>query len=114
MLSLFPLHFLSLLAYFLLRIVVGIIALFMGSALLARSGTHNKVLGSLLTLAGTQFVLGFYTQVASLILATLMFLGGVKPSLFPGKPRSFFLLMWAVAVSLFITGAGAFAFDLPI
>lgn len=114
MLSLFPLHYLSLLAYFLLRVVIGIICIHLGSKLVTRAGAKHKAIGVLLTVAGVQFVLGFYTQIASIIVASISFLGGIVPGTIPQVTRSFLLLLWAVSVTLFITGAGIFAFDLPI
>ncbi len=114
MLSLFPLHYLSLLAYFLLRVVIGIICVHLGSTLMKRTEVRHKVIGILLSVAGAQFVLGFYTQIASIIVASISFLAGIVPGTIPHVTRSSLLLIWAVAISLFITGAGAFAFDLPL
>jgi uncharacterized membrane protein YphA (DoxX/SURF4 family) len=66
---------------------------------------------------GTLFVLGLFTQIAALlaILYTLKLIILHKYFSHPLIPRRLFLvLLFTASLSLFITGAGAFAFDLPI
>jgi uncharacterized membrane protein YphA (DoxX/SURF4 family) len=132
MLNPFPIQFLSMLAYVILRIIVGIVFLILGY----RHFKNRKALaetfsftlfpfGSLPSLLlicgeltiGTMFVLGLYTQYAALgalvlSLYMLLFRKRLSHASLPG--RLFYLLIFGISASLFITGAGAFAFDLPI
>lgn len=69
-----------------------------------------------LLLAG-MFIAGFYTQIAALIaiLFSLKMLVMRKRLPYPLMPQPMvFALLIAASLSLFITGAGIFAFDLPI
>ena len=66
---------------------------------------------------GVMFFLGWYTQIAALIsiflsLGVFFLYTRFSSPLMPG--RLFYLLLAAVSLSLFITGAGFFAFDMPI
>ncbi len=132
MLNPFPLQFLSLFAYFILRIIIGFVFLVLGyrhfkqreslySALTLSFFPYGKMTTILFILTeltiGTLFVLGLYTQIAA-ILTILMsakmlfirqrFVHDALPS------RLVYLLFFGIGWSLFITGAGVFAFDLPI
>lgn len=66
---------------------------------------------------GVLFVLGLYTQIAALLAMLFVLKLHVMrrqlshPLLLSGTLR---FLLFFCALSLFITGAGAFAFDLPI
>jgi len=132
MLNPFPIQFLALLAYFILRVFVGGILLHLGwkhlqhrdtlmvkkaFATLKNTALLGIFLGATEIVLGTLFILGLYTQIAAL----LTMVTAVKLIVFSGKfnakyqqSRSFALLLFAASLSLFITGAGAFAFDLPI
>ena len=65
---------------------------------------------------GVFLVLGLYTQVAALlslfIVASAIFVH--HGSLFFVRGKVLHLLILAISVSLFMTGAGQFAFDLPL
>ena len=66
---------------------------------------------------GTLFTLGFLTQVAALlaIFLSVKILIMYRHFIHPLIPqRLFYILLLAISFSLFITGAGIFAFDLPI
>ncbi len=129
----FPTAFLSLLAYFLLRVFIGTSALYLGTRHLTRDrrgiistlGTHAPrrtwlcVVGLGLSeiAIGALYIVGAWTQIAAL--------GGMALALFillfrkhlahPAIPQPlFWVLFFGISLSLFITGAGAFAFDLPI
>ena len=132
MLNPFPVQFLSVLAYFLLRVMVGALLIRLGAAHVE----HRRELVAPLTfsffpfgrfaagmliffemIAGTLFVLGFATQIIALLtlvytLKMLILHRRFPAGLLPGT--SFYLLLFATSASLFITGAGAFGFDLPI
>lgn len=132
MLNPFPIQFLALLAYFLLRVFVGVILVYFGwthlqnRELIIKKGgfpffKHTLLAGMIFAtselLIGTMFILGYYTQIAALLTAILslkliIFHSKFSPKLIQGK--IFYVLLFACSLSLFITGAGAFAFDLPI
>jgi uncharacterized membrane protein YphA (DoxX/SURF4 family) len=132
MLNPFPIQFLSLLAYFILRVLTGLVLLTLGY----RHFEARKVLNTILVLPlfpfgtvtttvlimaelviGALFILGAFTQIAALLAMIMSFKMIVLKSRFahssiPG--RLFYVLLLAISCSLFITGAGVFAFDLPI
>lgn len=132
MLNPFPLQFLALLAYFILRIITGFVFLILGvkhwqvrnslyPVLKLRIFPFGKILTIIFIftelLVGTLFFLGLYTQIAALITIAMsikMILLRKKLS-HPSLPsRLMYLLLLGIGCSLFITGAGVFAFDLPI
>lgn len=127
MLNPFPIQFLSLAAYFILRVVLGGLLVRMGIHTIhtchtspTLSHTYRNLLwciGVIEIIAGSLLFIGLYTQIASLatLLTTLaLFILSRRDVLFPFPPRSFLLLASASACSLLITGAGIFAFDLPL
>lgn len=123
MLNPFPIQFLSMLAYTLLRIIVGSLLLVLG---IRHASSRNAdtslslplILLSLLEMGvGLMYLVGWYTQYAALL--TFLIVGfsmllrrSNTQHTFPGA--FFYTLLCGAALSLFITGAGAFAFDLPI
>lgn len=75
------------------------------------------VVGGLLELGGILLILGLYTQVAALLLATLTgILSALKRKRTEQIPydRAFLDLLLVVLISLLFSGAGFFAFDLPL
>lgn len=123
----FPILFLAPLAYFLLRICVAIILFYLGrSNITYRKSTASSTRFSQTTLAtlgileiviGIFFFIGFSTQIVALILMSITFIHLVYPRILSHSKtpsRIFFILLFFVSVSLFITGAGPFAYDLPI
>lgn len=132
MLTLFPLQFLSFFAYSFLRITIGCIYIF-----LARQQLQNFEIISpkihwpvftkgsfVLTLfivcegiIGTLFLIGLFTQIAAILSIGLCFKIIIWHKRFPAgsiPERMTYLLLFIISVTLFITGAGALAFDLPI
>ena len=132
LLNLFPTMYLALLAYAILRIIVGMTLVYLA----INHWRHRQELQSVLRLpwwpwgglsvwllfivelsSGVLFIFGAYTQVAALI--TLFF---AAEMIFWHKtfvhrtlpPTIFYVLLFAVSVSLFITGGGVLAFDLPL
>lgn len=132
MLNPFPIQFLALFAYFLLR-------LFIGSTLIYLAITHFKyrnelkdvlvvswfpygrfttnafVIGELLL--GSLFIAGAFTQfaaLASILMSSKMLIMRNWFEHHTLPPKMVYLLLFGISLSLFITGAGAFAFDLPI
>lgn len=132
MLNPFPIQFLAPLAYTLMRICVGLILVRLG-----RRNLHNRAtLQTLFTfrlfpygnffvlymslleiVLGLMFIFGFLTQIAALLLIVfcLKFMIMHKRFDHPLLPKRLsYLLLCICGLSLFITGAGAFAIDLPI
>jgi hypothetical protein len=122
MLALFPLHFLSPLAYLILRVVAGVVFFQLGSKLVELRGAQNTpklfmILGIFEMLTGIFFFLGAYLQIAAIIALIVAAVQIFRNDLFayPGyPPRVCFILLFFISLSLFITGAGFFAFDLPL
>ncbi len=84
-----------------------------------RSGSVSLFVfaGILELIAGTLLVLGAYTQIAALLALFLTSIQVFRSGLLSYHgypPRIFFVLLFSVALSLFITGAGIFAVDLPV
>lgn len=132
MLNPFPIQFLALFAYFLLRIFVGGILLYLGVTHFIKRNELREVLvlpwfqyGRFTALAfglgelliGSFILAGAYTQYAVLFtmamcIKMLVLRNWFKHPSIP--PKIFYLLLLGCSLSLFITGAGLFAFDLPI
>lgn len=133
MLNPFPLMWLSLAAYAILRVFVGGVFILLALRHLRHREELKKQIAKswprlagygaaklfvFELLVGLMFVAGFYTQIAALlaILYSLVMLAywrrRLPRSLVP-QPMVFALLIGA-SLSLFITGAGIFAFDLPL
>lgn len=132
MLNPFPILFLAPLAYALVRVTVGILCVRLGITHLRHRADLAPVfrlrifpfptfivwyLGLFELIIGLALFLGFLTQIAALLLFILSLKFIVmhrrwKHPLIPS--RVFFVLLAAVSLSLCMTGAGVFAFDLPI
>ena len=132
MLNPFPIQFLSMLAYFILRVTIASILVYLGFLHLKHRRELKDVFtlswfpyGTFITwalalleiLAGIFIFVGAHTQYAVL----LVFMMSVKmiflrqwfnhPTI---PPKIFYVLLLGASLTLFITGAGVFAFDLPI
>lgn len=132
MLNPFPILFLSMFAHLLLRLVLGGLLVFYGIQHIRGRRAVGKALASsfvpfphvavvlialLELLFGAMFIIGWYTQVAALgtmALSGIVLFVQQKVQLPHTPGRSFYILLMAASLSLFITGAGALAFDLPI
>lgn len=132
MLSVFPIHFLALFAHFLLRIVVGFLLLHMG----IQHFLYRKELKDILKLSwwpyglfttwtfalgeialGTLIFVGAWTQLATLLVALMSIKMLIMRNWFDHQSipsKSFYFLLLGATLSLTITGAGVFAFDLPL
>lgn len=131
MLNPFPIQFLALFAYFLLRLFVGSVLIYLALT----HQKHRKELKKVLTLSwfpfgsftinafiigefliGSLIVAGAYTQYAALAVMAMSFKMLVMRNWFDHPsipPKLFYFLLFGAALSLFITGAGVLAFDLP-
>lgn len=132
MLNLFAIQFMAPLAYLMLRMCLGIVLIHFGCIHIQHRHSLKKVFslrlfpfGSFFVwylsvveiVLGIMLVLGLFTQLVALLatLLSLKFIIMYKHFSHPLIPaRIVFVLMGVISLSLFITGAGAFAFDLPI
>lgn len=132
MLNPFPIQFLALLAYFVLRLFVGAILIYLGVRHARSIPELSKILafkwypyGTLAAwklvvvelITGTMFVFGVSTQIAALITMVLVLKLLVLKHLRKSphfESFTFYLLLLGCALALFVTGAGALAFDLPL
>ena len=123
----------SLLAPFILRLVLGYLfinlgylkltseknrwSLFFEAFKIKPTDFFVKILAYLEIVAGGFLILGFYTQVVALILAALTF-GELyieyKEESLLKRNLIFYLLIFAISLSLIFSGAGFFSFDLPL
>ncbi len=124
---------LSSFAPFLLRAVLGIIAI--NSGLLKTKQEKNRwiqtletaqipkpnlslaILGGLEIISGIMLLAGFYTQVAGLVYAIILFsclYVEYRNSALVKRDLVFYILAVSIALSLVLTGAGAFSLDLPL
>lgn len=133
MLSVFPqLLFLSPLGLALLRVVAGLFFLYIGWFYISkRSEVHEQkvpvwrhtpewlliVGGLILAVVGCCLVAGFWTQPAALIGAIAAAKCAIFAKKYPGAfpfSRATWLLLLVISLSLVVSGAGSFAFDLPL
>ena len=82
---------------------------------------HNseavKILGVLEIISGAMILVGLYTQIVALVLALLIFIelyAEYKESSLVKRDIVFYILIFAISLSLLFTGAGAFSLDLPL
>lgn len=132
MLSIFPIHFLSPLAFTFLRVVLGLTLVYLGwqhrrychkitTTLPICRHLPKSWFGTSLFLfewiTAAFIITGTYTQIATLAVAIMGFVFFTWPHHIKHKSipsRLFYLLLFAAALTLTITGAGALAVDLPI
>jgi uncharacterized membrane protein YphA (DoxX/SURF4 family) len=76
-----------------------------------------KVLALIDIVGGIMLLVGWYTQIAALAFVILF---GIelyieyKDKSILRRDLTFYLLVLAIAISLLLTGAGAYAFDIPL
>ncbi len=123
----------SILSPFILRIVLGVIAMNLGYLKLTKEKidwqelfeTINihpanffvKVLALIEITGGLMLVIGAYTQITAIIFAVLFFCEAVleyRESDLEKRNLTFYILMFTISLSLVFLGAGAFAIDLPL
>ncbi len=122
MLSLFP----TFLAYqqlspFLIRLVLGITLAYFGYQKVMKrggsSGSNSTMYGAVEIVIAIFLIIGLYTQLAALLNAIILviklaFKARDKALLTDGI--NYYILLLVMAISLIVTGAGWFAFDLPL
>ncbi|MBI2047649.1 MAG: hypothetical protein HYT27_00770 [Parcubacteria group bacterium] len=116
MVSLFPdLLSFALVAPFIIRLCLGFYFLLYGLRLFKNSpnitlGIHKGHILGMLAFVGSILVLvGLFTQAAAILLA-LLSLYRIKRS----QNKILYALLFGMALSLLFSGAGLFAFDLPL
>ena len=123
----------SLLAPFIIRVVAGLVFVNLG-ALDFKNEKNSwrislntlrvpnpslavKILGAIEIAGGVMLLFGFYTQVAALILGLLtlaeIYVEYRDPAILK-RNFVFYLLILSILLSLLLSGAGAFAIDLPL
>lgn len=122
MLNPFPIQFLALFAYFILRVFVAIVLLRIARSQYTSyrpapiSNKLKVVIAGEVLLSGL-FLIGMHTQYAAMVLAVLSvyaLYNSTNHSFSLHIPTTTALLLLAISLSLFITSAGVFAVDLPI
>lgn len=119
MLNIFPIQFLALFAYGLLRVVTAGVLLYLATTRLpatTRTRAQYFMMLSEIVLASV-LAIGLYTQLAAIGVFTYALIGVVGSTRFAHQliqTRTFYVLLAGIALSLFITGAGVFAVDLPL
>jgi uncharacterized membrane protein YphA (DoxX/SURF4 family) len=123
----------SLLAPFLLRLIVGFVFIDLGVLLFKKENERwilsfktlripkpiiaTKILAIIQVAGGAMLIVGLYTQIAALVLGILTFievyLEYKDPSILK-RNIVFYMLVFTILLSLLLSGAGAFAIDLPL
>lgn len=118
MLNIFPEFLIPFLAPTILRIGVGATLLIQESRFIKKN--HKKrdehlVTSILLLATGILLIIGLYVQLAALYLLIDTLIRLIKPEFRKkGLNRGFYVLLAAAALSFFLSGAGAFALDVPL
>jgi len=123
----------SMFSPFILRVVLGLIVINLGFLKLGKeknlwqrlfelinihaSRIFVKILAFVEIIGGLMLVIGSYTQLTAIIFSILFFCEAVleyRESALERRNLTFYVLMFAISLSLVFLGAGAFAFDLPL
>ena len=131
MLSIFP----NLLTYelvgpLLIRLALGAAFIWFGYEKIGKRYAHVKhtdkndkkalrvlVCGIVDMVLGLLVLVGFLTQVAALLISIILIIGigrKIKEGAFLTSGINYYVILLAMALSLLFTGAGFFAFDLPL
>lgn len=123
----------SMMGPFVLRVVLGLIFLDLGilkfkteknrwiasfeAIGLRPADTLVTLYGLLQVIGGVMLLVGFYTQIAALafvIFTSIEIYLEWKEGALLKRNIVFYILLFVISLSLLLTGAGAFAFDLPL
>ena len=122
MLSIFP----TLLSYeqlspFILRLVLGITLAYFGYRKIrgrgTSSGSNSVIYGAVEIVIAAFLVIGLFTQLAALLNAVILVIKlgfKIRDKAFLTDGINYYLLLLAIAISVMLTGAGWFSFDLPL
>jgi putative oxidoreductase len=123
----------GLLAPLILRVVIGFIAIDLGYLKLGKekiqwtelfetirfhpAQVFVKILAGIEIIGGLMLLVGAYTQIVAIIFAVIYFCEAVleyRQEVLETRSLPFYILMFAISLSLIFTGAGAFALDIPM
>ena len=122
MLSIFP----SLLSYeqlspFILRLMLGLTLAYFGYKKIRGegkgSGSNSKIYGAVEILISTFLMIGLWTQLAAALNVVILLIKigfKIRHKEFLTDGINYYVLLLAMAISVMLTGAGWFAFDLPL
>ena len=122
MLSLFP----SLLTYqqfgpFIIRIILGITLAYFGYEKTRKkggsSGSNSVLYGFVEMIIAIFLIIGLFTQLAALLNAIILVIKlcfKARDGKLLSDGINYYILLLVMAISLLFTGAGSFAFDLPL
>ena len=114
MLSLFPqLLFLPPFSAFLIRIALAAVFGYSAATRIRSDRTLLKVFGAVDGVIAVMLLAGIYTQLAAIVGALCTVYWLIKSDVSP-LPKSTVALALIMCLSLVVTGAGPFAFDLPL
>jgi uncharacterized membrane protein YphA (DoxX/SURF4 family) len=120
MLSIFP----SLLAYqqlspFIIRLVLGAIFVYWAYRGFKHhaGSTRDKTVSIIEIILGILIIIGLWTQMAALVAVIdliIRLIGRMQKRAFLTDGVNYYLILLVLSLSLLVTGAGAFAFDLSL
>ena len=113
MLSLLPqVLFLTPLAIAVIRITLGVLFLYAAWRQFPEKDVLTRIFAALEVVIAIALIVGFWTQAAALAALIVLLVWLFSPKRI--YPVSTLLLALVMALSLVVTGPGAFAFDLPL
>jgi uncharacterized membrane protein YphA (DoxX/SURF4 family) len=118
---------------FILRVVIGFIIINLGLLKLGKEKKEweelfetinfhpakyfTKILSFIEIIGGLMLLIGSYTQIIAIIFAITFFCEAVleyREESLESRSLPFYILIFAISLSLIFSGAGAFSFDLPL
>lgn len=106
----------TLLAPFFLRLVLGVTFIHFGTRTL-KTKNYKAVRSYLEIIVGFMLIVGFYTQIGAAAAALIMLyelILKIRRRAFLTDGVNYYLILFVIAISLLFSGAGFFAFDLPL
>lgn len=115
-LNIFPILFLAPLGYLVLRVMCGIVLIALARTRAWHEGSSllYKGWGVGVSGVGILLILGLFTQIAAILAVLLALIAQKAAGTQTPIPYSTRLLIIGCALTLLVTGAGAFAIDLPV
>jgi len=109
----------SLLAPFLIRVILGILFISSGYFELKKNNANlfSYLINILKILGGLILLAGFLTQIASIVLSVIALetiIIKFRSKSYSRDSMSLYIFMFIATISLLVSGAGAFAIDLPL
>lgn len=105
----------GLIAPFLIRLILGITTIIIGKKKIKHS--RKDIVGYLHIAGGILLTLGLYTQMAALVLVLVFgyeLFEKIRHRSFLTDGVNYYLILFVLSLSLLLSGAGAFAFDVPL